>query len=91
MICPQCGTEIADKAIVCYRCGRATAEPSRQAGAARTPAARTGVIAALALVLLVIAALFMGTVASDQVPRGVAWTVAVLGAVILAWRLFRRR
>lgn len=26
MICRKCGTEIADKAIVCYRCGTATTE-----------------------------------------------------------------
>jgi hypothetical protein len=25
--CKQCGTEIADGALICYRCGRATAEP----------------------------------------------------------------
>ncbi len=27
MICKQCGTEIADKALICYRCGNATTEP----------------------------------------------------------------
>jgi uncharacterized membrane protein YvbJ len=27
MICRNCGTEIADKALICYRCGAATAEP----------------------------------------------------------------
>lgn len=27
MICTRCGTEIADKALICYRCGRATTEP----------------------------------------------------------------
>lgn len=27
MICTHCGTEIADKALICYRCGRATTEP----------------------------------------------------------------
>ncbi|HXH24655.1 MAG TPA: zinc ribbon domain-containing protein [Vicinamibacterales bacterium] len=27
MICKHCGTEIADKALICYRCGHATAEP----------------------------------------------------------------
>jgi hypothetical protein len=27
MICKHCGTEIADKALICYRCGAATAEP----------------------------------------------------------------
>jgi len=27
MICTNCGTEIADKALICYRCGQATTEP----------------------------------------------------------------
>jgi hypothetical protein len=27
MLCAYCGTEIADKALICYRCGRATTEP----------------------------------------------------------------
>ena len=27
MKCRNCGTEIADKALICYRCGEATTEP----------------------------------------------------------------
>ena len=27
MICRHCGTEIADKALICYRCGNATTDP----------------------------------------------------------------
>lgn len=27
MTCKYCQTEIADKAIICYRCGRSTTEP----------------------------------------------------------------
>jgi hypothetical protein len=27
MKCRNCGTEIADKALICYRCGNATTEP----------------------------------------------------------------
>ncbi len=27
MLCKHCGTEIADKALICYRCGQATTEP----------------------------------------------------------------
>ena len=27
MICKHCGTEIADKALICYKCGNATTEP----------------------------------------------------------------
>jgi hypothetical protein len=27
MTCKFCGTEIADKALICYKCGHATTEP----------------------------------------------------------------
>ena len=27
MTCKHCGTEIADKALICYKCGHATTEP----------------------------------------------------------------
>lgn len=27
MICKYCGTQIADKALICYKCGNATTEP----------------------------------------------------------------
>ena len=27
MLCKHCGTEIADKALICYKCGQATTEP----------------------------------------------------------------
>ena len=27
MLCKHCGTEIADKALICYRCGHATTKP----------------------------------------------------------------
>jgi hypothetical protein len=30
MQCRNCGTEIADKAIVCFRCGAATTDPVRR-------------------------------------------------------------
>ena len=58
MQCRNCGTEIADKAIVCYRCGTATTDPVRKAGAGHaqalarwSPLVLTVVLAALALYL----------------------------------------
>ena len=27
MLCKHCGTEIADRALICFRCGNATTEP----------------------------------------------------------------
>jgi hypothetical protein len=58
MKCRQCGTEIADKAIICYRCGTATTEPKfkppNAAAQRRSSRSRTIVIVLLALLLLLL-------------------------------------
>jgi hypothetical protein len=92
MICRNCGTEIADKALVCYRCGTATSEPALPGKATRPPSgSRLIGPSVAALVLLVMAALYMGTAASGQVPRIVGWVVAGVAALVVAWRLLIRR
>jgi hypothetical protein len=56
MTCRSCGATIADKAIVCYRCGTPTAvppAPARSAARAQPPWAIVG--AAMAVVLVTIA------------------------------------
>ena len=89
MTCRHCGTEIADKALVCYRCGHATAEPDVRPGRVRTTGGRLPLAAAL--VVLMLAALFMAQAARGEAPAIVSWAVAGLAAVVLAWRLARRR
>ena len=88
MICKQCGTEIADKALICYRCGTATSEPRTRPAAPR--ARRSPMPALLALVALAIAALFMGQIASGEAPRYIGYIVAVLAVVAIVWRLLKR-
>ena len=58
MICKNCGTEIADKAIICYRCGTATTDPVRKPAAIRPR--RGGLLPLVGLILLVLLALFLG-------------------------------
>jgi hypothetical protein len=61
MTCRQCGTEIAEKALICYRCGTATREARFKAPAPRSRWSRTQVTAtALALVLAAILAYILG-------------------------------
>lgn len=43
MVCRKCGTEIAAKAIICYRCGTATAEPRERPAAGRGAGPDAGV------------------------------------------------
>jgi len=56
MQCRQCGTEIADKAIVCYRCGHPTTDPIRKPVAPKPR--RTPLIAILASAVLALGALY---------------------------------
>jgi hypothetical protein len=93
MICRQCGTEIAEKAIVCYRCGANTTDPVRQPAAVRPRRGRA--LPTAALVLLVLLGLFLGYAGRTvQVPDGVRLGVTfviVLTIVLLAARAIRRR
>ena len=60
MKCRNCGIEIADKALICYRCGTATTEAKYQP---HTPARRgsssTILIVTLVMALLVLLAFFL--------------------------------
>lgn len=92
MICQHCGTEISDRAIVCFRCGQSTsALPGGRPAPARRAAAQPLWLAVSALLVLVAGGLFMAKAASGQVPAFVSYTVAALAAVVLAWRILRRR
>lgn len=91
MICRQCGAEISDKAIVCYRCGQATADTAASRAPARR-AARLGWAEALTgLLALIAAALLMSRAAAGQLPAPVSYAVAALAAIVLIWRIARRR
>ncbi|HEX7484556.1 MAG TPA: zinc ribbon domain-containing protein [Vicinamibacterales bacterium] len=89
MICQHCGTEIADKALVCYRCGHATSEPLARPGQAPKPGSRIPVIAAL--LVLILGALFMSQAAVGEAPHLVSWVVAGLAVIVLVWRFWRGR
>ena len=53
MICRNCGTEIADKAIVCYRCGTGTKEPLRKPAEIRRRRSPVWVVIILIVLMLV--------------------------------------
>ena len=58
MTCKNCGIEIADKAIVCYRCGTSTTAAVRKPVEVRRR--RGPVVPIVILVLLALLALFFG-------------------------------
>lgn len=92
MQCRNCGTEIADKAIVCYRCGVATTDPVRKPA---TLASRRGgppLFAGILPLLLALVAL-AGAQASGY-PREMelaAAVLAALGVLLVITRVVRRR
>ena len=59
MTCKHCGTEIAEKALICYRCGNATTDPRitpPDTGSLFEPTRRSRMpIVALVLVIVVLA------------------------------------
>jgi hypothetical protein len=89
MVCQNCGTEIADKALVCFRCGQATTAPVRRP--APPPSRLRGLLAFVALVILILAALFLGRAGTIEVPDTVRWSVIGAAVVLLAWRMIARR
>ena len=93
MQCRNCGTEIADKAIVCYRCGTATTDPVRKAVPVKPQ--RSPLISFVVAAVLLLAALYMGYAAPAsthpdrwQVAAGV---LAGAALVVMILRLMRRR
>ena len=58
MQCRSCGTEIADKAIVCYRCGVATTDAVRKPAALKP--ARGPLTSLIVAAVMVLIALFLG-------------------------------
>jgi len=60
MQCRNCGAEIADKALICYRCGAATTEAKYQPAPLRRGRRRgpQTIAIVLAIALLLLAALY---------------------------------
>jgi hypothetical protein len=82
--------EIADNALICFRCGHATTEPRIKPPDTRR---RPGPLrpSLLALLVLVIAATFLAVVTRDETPRILSGIIAVLAAVLLVWRFLQVR
>jgi hypothetical protein len=92
MKCRQCGIEIADKAIVCYKCGTATTEAKFKAPPATPPRSATNLITAiLAIVLLALCALYMAQFVTAGAPGALRWVIILLAAAIVALRVMTRR
>jgi hypothetical protein len=90
MTCRSCGATIADKAIVCYRCGTPTAIPAAPARPKttrpRAPWTFVGVVVAAVLVALALIIMFPGDRIGAGAVGGVIVTAAVGVWVFSRWR-----
>jgi hypothetical protein len=93
MQCRNCGTEIADKAIVCYRCGTATTDPVRRAVPLKPT--RTPLLSLVVMVALVLLALYLGqasrTAANPDTFKLAAGVCLGAALAVLVLRIVRRR
>ncbi len=92
MQCRNCGTEIADKAIVCYRCGVGTTDPVRKP----VPIKRVGrgmpLVAGIVPLLLALAALAAREASGYPREMDIAAVILTsIGILVLIARLLRRR
>jgi len=92
MICRTCGTEIAEKALICYKCGAATTDPLVRPPSSARPRSRAGLIVTFAaLVLLAAVALVLARSSPSGTPPAVTWIVAAVAILIVALRAYARR
>ncbi len=93
MRCRNCGTDIADKALICYKCGAPTTDAKYQPAEIRASGrGRSGLLASvLALVLLVLLALFLGRASAAETPRYITWIAVAVAVLVVGLRAYARR
>jgi len=89
MVCKNCHATIADKAIVCYRCGAPTAEPAPAPPVRR--ASYAGIVWAIVLAAAALVLWWQLPGPMTAAPRVAAAITAVLAILIALLRLLRRR
>jgi hypothetical protein len=92
MQCRSCGTEIADKALICYKCGTATTEAKYQPAPLPRSSSRAGLVATvIALALILVLFVVMGRVATGESSQFIRYGAVVVAVLIVALRAFARR
>ena len=93
MQCRNCGAQIADKAIVCYRCGPSTTDPVR--APAPLKRRRSPLFSFVLAAVLLLLALYLGqasrTAADPDRWQTFAGLAAGAAVTIVILRLVRRR
>ena len=88
MKCRACGLEIAEKAIVCYRCGTPTAEPPMTVAPRRRRPAWIAV--PLVLIIVALGVWLIPRTPAASIDRWAAWVGLVMMALASVLWLRRR-
>jgi len=92
MQCRSCGAEIADKALICYKCGTATTEAKYQPAALPKGSSRSGLLPTMiALALLVAVALYVERISSAGSQQWVTYLAVAAAVIIVGIRAYARR
>jgi hypothetical protein len=92
MQCRSCGATIADKALICYKCGTATTEAKYQPAPLPAGRARSSLVpTVIALALLVAAALYVERVSSAETSQWVTYVAVAAAVIIVGIRAYARR
>jgi peptidoglycan/LPS O-acetylase OafA/YrhL len=92
MQCRSCGTEIADKALICYKCGTATTEARYQPARLPEASRRSGLVpTVIALALLVVAAFSVERLSGTDHSQLVTYVAVGAAVVIIGIRAYARR
>jgi hypothetical protein len=92
MRCRSCGTEIAEKALICFRCGTATTEAVHKPVPIGVPRWSTSDIATLiALDLIALVGVYVGFTADSDATRLAGWALFGVGTLLVVWQVVSHR
>ena len=92
MQCRNCGTEIAEKALICYKCGAATTEAKHKRPPTPGRAVPVSLIVSLlAVALLAAIASYVGRSPDGETPRLFTWIIVAIAVIIVGLRAYARR
>jgi len=92
MQCRNCRAEIADKALICYKCGTATTEAKYQPAPLPAASSRSGLVpTVIALALLVGVAFYLERGSSAASSQWVTYVAVAVAVILIGIRAYARR
>jgi hypothetical protein len=92
MQCRSCGTEIADKALICYKCGTATTEAKYQPAQLPKNSSRSHLVpTVIAMAILVAAVLYLERASGNASQQWVTYVAVAAAVIIIGIRAYARR